>query len=1148
MLAQNYYFRCVKRQHYIASLHIFLSLVLCLIFGYTQAQLTENFEDGDLTVNPLWEGALADFTTNSSNQLQLNATAAGQSAIVTSLGAGIIVEREWRFWIRQNFSGSDANQSRIYLASSNAALSYTGSGSAGTEGYFLKFGEGGSADVIRFYKDTGTSTTLLASGTTLIASSFSMSVQVTRDATGNWNISIDPSGGDSFVSEMTATDGTYNASNYFGIVCAYTISNATNFFFDDIYFGIPIVDNEPPTLINANATGANSVDVTFSEALNAASAGLISNYNVSNGIGVPSAATLDVSNPALVHLEFTNALEANVSYTLAASNMADLGGNVSGTLETSFMWFVPTEAQFRDVVINEIFADPTPVIGLPNAEYVELYNTSNASFNLENWQFVNTTTVKILPNFQLAPNSYVVLCDANNTALFGGVATIGISGFSALSNTGDSLSLLKPNGELIDMVSYLDDWYGDSEKQDGGWSLELINPDFPCVTSNNWIASTNATGGTPGAINSVYNNTPDTTAPAILSTTTIGTTSLVVVFSESVDPSSFTILDLAFNPNLSVANYNWASSNTELQINFTEPFSTEINYTFTLTDLSDCSGNVIVPYTGSFIAGVLPQIGDVIFNEIMADPTPQLGMPAAEYVELYNKTNRLLDISSLKINNGTFESTVLLYPDSFIVVTDDGNSVAFSEFTNVAFMSGFPGLTDAGTTLTLKNANDDVLDQLRYTSSWYQDIDRDGGGFSLELINPDDPCSDASNWRATLSDTGGTAGRTNSVYDNTPDITPPVLIFAFPEPADSITLVFNEPLTSPGLNTLVFSVNGTIVDITGAHLNSGFPNEMILPFSNMQNGVVYSFVIENVQDCWSNTSSALTGRFAKPETAVAGDIIINEILFNARTGGRDFVELYNNSTKNISLKGWTIADNFGGFISTPDTITNRNYMMFPNDYLVLTRNDGTLQELYPQTIESRVWDVPGLPDFGSTEDVVYLIMPNIVIGDQLEYSADWQYPLLETDDGVSLERISFDRPTNDPTNWHSASEFSGFATPGFANSQAKTEQTIVSELQIDPEIFSPDNDGYQDVVSFGYKMDKSGYTGNLTIFDSEGRLVKRLMKNELLGAEGYISWDGTNEDRLKADIGIYVILFEVFDTAGRTERLKKTCVVAHRLN
>jgi hypothetical protein len=313
-------------------------------------------------------------------------------------------------------------------------------------------------------------------------------------------------------------------------------------------------------------------------------------------------------------------------------------------------------------------------------------------------------------------------------------------------------------------------------------------------------------------------------------------------------------------------------------------------------------------------------------------------------------------------------------------------------------------------------------------------------------------------------------------------------------------------------------------------------------------GQVYSFSIDNIQDCWGNTALTINGRFAKPEVAVAGDVVINEILFNAPTGGRDFVELYNRSTKNISLKGWTIADNYGGFISTPDTIANRNFIMFPNDYLVLTREDGTLQELYPQTIQSRVWDVPGLADFGSTEDVVYLLMPNITVGDQLDYSADWHYPLLDITDGVSMERLSSERPTNDATNWHSASEFSGFATPGFKNSQAKLEQQIEAELQVDPEIFSPDNDGYQDVVSFGYKFEKGGYTGNITIADSEGRIVKRLMQNQLLGAEGYISWDGTNEDKLKADIGIYVVMFEVFDTTGKTERIRKTCVLAHRLN
>jgi hypothetical protein len=315
----------------------------------------------------------------------------------------------------------------------------------------------------------------------------------------------------------------------------------------------------------------------------------------------------------------------------------------------------------------------------------------------------------------------------------------------------------------------------------------------------------------------------------------------------------------------------------------------------------------------------------------------------------------------------------------------------------------------------------------------------------------------------------------------------------------------------------------------------------------MTAGTVYHFQLTGIEDCWGNSATSIEGQFAFPEAFQAGDLIINEILFNASEGGRDFVEIYNKSLHNISLKGWTIADNYSGAMNTPDTICTRDFILFPGEYLILTRNDGSLKQLYPNTHSDRIWDVPGLSDFGSTEDVVYLIAPGSVMSDELNYTVDMQFPLIDNPDGVSLERINYERSTSDKTNWHSASESVGFATPGYLNSQAFAGGLTEEEFSGEPEVFSPDNDGYQDVITFSYKMDAPGYVGNIKVFDSEGRQIRHLMKNELLGNNGSVSWDGFSDDRQLAHVGIYVIYFEVFATNGTTKGIKIPAVVAQKL-
>ncbi|PCH97826.1 MAG: hypothetical protein COB85_02425, partial [Bacteroidetes bacterium] len=102
-------------------------------------------------------------------------------------------------------------------------------------------------------------------------------------------------------------------------------------------------------------------------------------------------------------------------------------------------------------------------------------------------------------------------------------------------------------------------------------------------------------------------------------------------------------------------------------------------------------------------------------------------------------------------------------------------------------------------------------------------------------------------------------------------------------------------------------------------------------------------------------------------------------------------------------------------------------------------------------------------------------------------------------------------------------------------------------VTVEPELFSPDNDGEKDVVNISYKFDDPGFVGTITIYDAKGRLIKSLLQNELLGTSGTYSWDGVTEENERARIGIYIIYFEVFGLNGEIKQFKKTCVLAANL-
>jgi flagellar hook assembly protein FlgD len=138
-----------------------------------------------------------------------------------------------------------------------------------------------------------------------------------------------------------------------------------------------------------------------------------------------------------------------------------------------------------------------------------------------------------------------------------------------------------------------------------------------------------------------------------------------------------------------------------------------------------------------------------------------------------------------------------------------------------------------------------------------------------------------------------------------------------------------------------------------------------------------------------------------------------------------------------------------------------------------------------------------------------------------------------------LERISPERPSGEETNWHSAAEIVGFGTPGYKNSQFDDGKAD-SEISIDPEVFTPNNDGIDDYLNIRYKFDEAGYVANVYVYSSSGKFVRRLANNVTIGTEGAFSWDGKDENNQLSNAGIYIIVVEIFNLQGKTKQYKKT--------
>jgi hypothetical protein len=227
-------------------------------------------------------------------------------------------------------------------------------------------------------------------------------------------------------------------------------------------------------------------------------------------------------------------------------------------------------------------------------------------------------------------------------------------------------------------------------------------------------------------------------------------------------------------------------------------------------------------------------------------------------------------------------------------------------------------------------------------------------------------------------------------------------------------------------------------------------------------------------------------------------------------------------------------------------ISSDPYILMPGGFVVLTASITNVANAYPQSVTERFiqLSLPSLPNDGAT---VSLLDSAFNVIDRFDYEPDMHFELISNSKGYSLERIDPDRPTNDATNWQTAADMAGKATPGYQNSQYSEAPTPTGSLSIDPAIFSPDNDGFQDVLTITYEFDQAGFVGTIIIFDIAGREVKRLMDSQLHGTSGAISWDGILDSGSKARIGAYIVMLEAFDLEGDVQRFKKTVTLAHFL-
>ncbi|MEM9991475.1 MAG: lamin tail domain-containing protein [Bacteroidota bacterium] len=639
----------------------------------------------------------------------------------------------------------------------------------------------------------------------------------------------------------------------------------------------------------------------------------------------------------------------------------------------------------------------------------------------------------------------------------------------------------------------------------------------------------------------------DNISPSIVAMKIVDDQHLQLTYSEAILPESGGLLtSYTITPTIDLTGAEVHGK--EVQIHLKTPLLPEQNYTLTIQNISDFSGNQMrdTSLLLRYVPPVQAALRDILINEIFADPFPSIALPGTEYVELFNRSDKTFQLEGFMIADARRELTLPAYelhPKEYVLlhVEEEG----FSETSNALALPTFLSLVNVGDEVRLLDPEGGLIDAVYYERAWYKDAKKANGGWSLERTDTNKICSSNSEqWQASVNLNGGTPGARNSILHEDEDQT-----FAGATNAYFVTndhrlrLVFREVLEERSA-TNIASYEADDVEILDAQLELPFRNSVLLKLDKAAiQGDTYLLQLQtNLADCLGNELEAATSvRFAQPEAdSIRAALRINEILFNPREEGADFVEIYNASERAILLNGMFLAnDNNGNLENIVPMEFSEPIVLFPNSYKVLTANPFDLLARYYVPFPDNLirFALPPLPDDKGNVVLYWLSNDGTArLADAVNYASHWHAPAVDIQDGVSLERIAPNLSSQLSSTWHSAASTVGYATPTYKNSQAFESNLLTADEQVAFELvestISPNGDGYQDFLPIKYDINSVGNLATARIFDAEGRLVRYLLNNELLATSGLLQWNGTDDTGALCSVGIYIIHIEYFDSSG----------------
>ncbi|MGQ1947291.1 lamin tail domain-containing protein [Geofilum sp. OHC36d9] len=545
------------------------------------------------------------------------------------------------------------------------------------------------------------------------------------------------------------------------------------------------------------------------------------------------------------------------------------------------------------------------------------------------------------------------------------------------------------------------------------------------------------------------------------------------------------------------------------------------------------------------------QRNDLVISEMMTDPDPVVKLPNSEFIELFNRCDYPVYLKNYQLIIGDRTATLtdgVIFPGDYLLLIPASKEGVWDSTSSFLPVANWPALANSEGVVFLKNNEGTIVTSLKYSKEMGAEGFKQGGGWSMEMMDVDNLSGDFDNWGWSGDLRGGTPGAANSLLSFFPDLKPPAFLGWYWANDSSVVLEFSEPVTSGFLSPVEkLSLSPSLV-VDEAGIDSAFLSSAILSFADEwpDNEQFYLELSESPCDLAGNEMVLPdTIRLARPVVAAPFDFVINELLFDPTSDMVDFVELYNRGDRVLDLSELFIArDNIEGIPEELVPLTDEVRAFFPGEYLVFTSDREVLLEKYDIADPWCVFSVTGFPNFVNGEGIVFITDRSGQTLDRFNYSENLHFALLSSTKGVSLERVDVNGSSNSVVNWHSAAADVNYATPTLRNSQAvdgasETSATFVLE----PDVFTPNLDGVDDLLFIRYHFPEAGYSCFIDIFNRNGIPVRRLVNNQLAGTSGFFAWDGTDDENALCKSGIYIILIKWFNLKGEVKEEKQVVVL-----